>query len=59
MCVKNDKEDFKTIAIGVKTCRLEREIEFNSEYKDKWGFIANRQEVEGKLLRGTWLGIKG
>lgn len=25
MCVKNDKEDFKTIAIGVKMLRLERD----------------------------------
>lgn len=51
--VKNDKEDF--IQWG-------REFEFNVESsKCGWRFIAYRQsegEV-GKLLRGTWWGIRG
>lgn len=40
---------------------MEKELEFNAEYKrDEWGFRAKKQgeRVDGKLLRGTWLGIK-
>lgn len=41
---------------------LGKELEFNSEYKtDKWGFTAKEQSegMDGKLLRGSWLNIKG
>lgn len=43
---------FKTIAVGER---------LNSTLKttDKWGFIADRQGLDRKLLTGIWLGIKG
>ena len=37
-------------------------MELNPEYnRGSWGFIANQkgEGEDGKLLRGTWLGIKG
>lgn len=53
-CSKSSKTVFQTNAIGIKA------ITIGEKVWTKWRFIANRQGegVDGKLLRGTWLGVK-
>lgn len=62
-CVKKSKEDFIQDYCNRSPNYCNRRESLNSTpdtNRDKWAFIAEQQDelVDGKLLRGTWLGVK-
>lgn len=54
------KTSFRTIVVGVKTNAVgERETRLNSEYKNKWGFIAKEKGRKGLGRDGKLLRVRG